>query len=142
MNQINNLYVEESSNYNILGDFSSRTSPSMSPEFQTVQLSEENKKINKEIETKIFGNYFNQVLNKSNIALSTTISKESPPYITKRKIFKQIKPTRKEKIIINYEEKNKKFFPFSPGIELEKCLKDIGYLAVNFSIRNKTIFIK
>ena len=130
MNQINNFYDEESSNYNILGDFCSRISPSMSPEFQTLQLSEENEKINEEIKAKNFENHFNQVFNKSNIALST-ISKESPPYITKRKIFKQIKPIRKEKIIINYEEKNEKFFPFSPGIGLEKCLKDIGYLAVN-----------
>ena len=129
MNQINNYYDEDTLNYNFLGDFYSKISPSISPEFPTLHLNEENEKINEVIESKNFENHFNQVFNKSNIALSI-YSNESSPCISKKKIFKQIKPIRKEKIIIKYEEKNKKYFPFTPGIGLEKCLNNLGYLVV------------
>ena len=129
MNQINTFFEEESFNYDILGDFCSKINSNINQEFH---LNEENEKINEIIYKNKFENQFNQVFNKSNIPLSTN-GKEYQPYVIKKKIFKPIKPNRKQNITIKYEEKNEKYFPFNAGIGLDKCLKNLGYSIVYIS---------
>ena len=129
MNQINTFIEEESSNYDILGDFYSKINQNVNKEFH---LNEENEKINDIIYKNNFENQFNKVFSQSKVPLSTN-GKELQPYIIKKKIFKPIKPNRKENIPVKYEEKNEKYFPFTPGVGLEKCLKDLGYLIVYIS---------
>ena len=123
MTQINTFFEEEPSNFDILGDFCSKINSNINQEFH---LNGENEKINDIIYKNNFENQFNKVFNQSNIPLSTN-GKELQPYIIKKKIFKPIKPNRKENIAINYKEKNEKYFPFTPGIGLENCLKELGY---------------
>ena len=111
-------------------DIDSKKNLKINEELQTNNnINEENKK-----------NYENILFNKRNIVLST-YTKESPsPNKITKKIFKQVKKIPKESIIQKYEEKNEKYFPFSPGIGLEKCLKDLGYLLVDFSPSEVKLF--
>lgn len=129
MNQINAFFEEDSSNFDILGDFCSKINPNTNQDFH---LNEENEKINEIIYKNNFENQFNQVFNKSKIPI-TTNGKELQPYIIKKKIFKPIKPNRKQSISIKYEEKNEKYFPFTPGVGFDKCLKDLGYSIIYVS---------
>ena len=85
MNQSNTFFEEESSNFDILGDFCSKINPNINQEFH---LNGENEKINDIIYKKNFENQFNKVFNQSNIPLSTN-GKELQPYIIKKKFLNQ-----------------------------------------------------
>ncbi len=105
MNQID-LYHddEESSNNECPGIFLQK----INQPIQIQHLNEDKSKINELIYDNNFKKEFNKILQK--------------------KIFKLIKPNAEEQILINFKENNEKYFPFTPGIGLEKSLKKLGYL--------------
>ena len=107
MNLINIFCEEELSDVDNLRGFYTKIHPNINKEFL---LNEKNIIIYKNR----FENQFNDLFNKPYLPLSLN-EKGLLPYT------------------INYEKKNEKYFPFTPGAGFENCLKDLGYLIVYIS---------
>ena len=114
---------EDSSNNDYLEIFI----PKINQSLQTQLFNKSKNKVNELIYGNNFEKEFNKVFKETNNQFSTNEKELSQPIIQK-KIFKLIKPIEEKEILINFEEKNEKYFPFTPGRGLEKILKKIGYL--------------
>ena len=123
MSQIYALFEEESSHFDFLGDFLVKLEPNININLKA-QYNKEIEAKGKESDRNDFEIEFKKVFNDAkNFSTIKITGKELQPLID-RKIFKQIIPKQENPIGIKYD---KKYFPFSQGIGLDKCLEKLGY---------------
>ena len=123
MNQIYEFFDEESSNYDILGDFHTEINPNVNEIIKT-QYNNETKSKTNELNSNNFEVEFKKIFNESKNFNTLPLNEQALVPRFDRQIFKQIMPTQEEPII-KYDEK---YFPFTEGIGLEKTLESLGYL--------------
>ena len=115
MNQID----EESLNYHI---YHTEINPKINFKINNIFQKET---YDNDLFEKAFKSVFNE---KNNIILEDDKDKDNKSFIIEQNIFKTITPLP---FFLKYDEDNEKYFPFTRGIGLNKCLKNIGYL-INF----------
>ena len=107
---------------------------------QVENIEDKNEIVNKVIYVDGFEKAFNTVFNQKNTEIQEDIEQEnenSPPAINdKINENSYIQPLSDERIIVNVNEQNDKFFPFTKGIGLEQTLKNIG-LSANYKSSSK-----
>ena len=123
MYQIYEFFDEESSNYDILGDFHTEINPNVN-KIVKAQNNNETKSKTNELNSNNYEIEFNRIFNESRNFNTFALNEHAIYPRFDRQIFKQIKPIQEESII-KYDEK---YFPFTKGIGLEKTLKNLGYL--------------
>ena len=123
MYQIYEFFDEESSNYDILGDFHTEINPNVNKIVKSQNNNETKSKTN-ELNSNNFEIEFNRIFNESRNFNTFALNEHAIYPRFDRQIFKQIKPIQEESII-KYDEK---YFPFTKGIGLEKTLENLGYL--------------
>ena len=127
----NNLFSEEessSSYYECFGENCNKINLKIMEEVQTQTFNENKNLLNEMILGEVFEKEFNKVFNENNNGLSE-YENETSPSLFEEKIIKNVKQFNEKSILINIKEKNDKYFPFTQGIGIKKCVEKIGYEA-------------
>lgn len=159
MNQMNyneSLYQNEGENSNSEShsDYCGSNSPKNNKNDKSKIFGQNNTNINEILFGDEYEKEFNKVFNENNNFLfdnDNDKDKDIFPAQIEEKIVEKVKSAddENEHIIINIEEESNKYFPFTKGVGIQKCLEKIGYdvkfinpslISLSFSSEKEKIF--
>ena len=124
----NTISEEELSLYEYIGEDFPLVNPYLNPSIEEKNNQENIKKMDDDKYEEAFEKEFDEVFIKGNKS-NTLLNKEITPHIYKESPIKSKKKFIKKKILMNARNiENKKYFPFTPGIGIKKCIEKIGLI--------------
>lgn len=138
MNQMNQINHNDSSEQNdgeisnseCHSDYCGNNSPTSDKSDKNKIFDQNNKNINEIIFGDVFEKEFNKVFNgNNNLIFANDKDKDIFPAQIEEKIVEKVKSAddENEHIVINIQEDSNKYFPFTKGVGIQKCLEKIGY---------------
>ena len=122
--------VGEVSNSEYHSDFSGSNSPTSDKKDKNKIFDQNKNNINEILFGDDFEKGFNTVFNENNNLIFTNDKdKDIFPAQIEEKIVEKVKSVEDENIIISIKEESNKYFPFTKGVGIQKCLEKIGYEA-------------
>lgn len=139
MNQLFSLFEEESSNGDFVNSLFSHLNFRFNNGLQSITI-HENTFEPKVISSQFFERELSKELNEENNKIIVQSDKERAIPFTDRKIFRSIKLNLEKLMNFNNDELSGRYFPFSPGIGIQKVLESFGYKAIFKSSHCISIF--
>ena len=128
------LSDEELSNFESIGDEHTLINPYLNQKLEDKNFQDYIKNINEIKFNEVFEKEFNNVFNKVNKG-NSAYNKEISPISEKENLIQNKKKIMNKQILLNIKDKKDKFFPFTPGVGIKKCVEKIG-LELNFISSN------
>ena len=122
--------VGEVSNSEYHSDFSGSNSPTSDKKDKNKIFDQNKNNINEILFGDDFEKGFNTVFNENNNFIFTNDKdKDIFPAQIEEKVVEKVKSVEDGNIIISIKEESNKYFPFTKGVGIQKCLEKIGYEA-------------
>ena len=122
--------VGEVSNSEYHSDYSGSNSPTSDKKDKNKIFDQNKNNINEILFGDDFEKGFNTVFNENNNFIFTNEKdKDIFPAQIEEKVVEKVKGVEDENIIISIKEESNKYFPFTKGIGIQKCMEKIGYEA-------------
>ena len=122
--------VGEVSNSEYHSDFSGSNSPTSDKKDKNKIFDQNKNNINEILFGDDFEKGFNTVFNENNNLIFTNDKdKDIFPAQIEEKVVEKVKSVEDGNIIISIKEESNKYFPFTKGVGIQKCLEKIGYEA-------------
>ena len=122
--------IGEVSNSEYHSDYSGNDSPTSDKKNKNKIFDQNKNNINEILFGDDFEKGFNIVFNENNNLIFTNDKdKDISPAQIEDKIVEKGKSVEDENIIISVEEESNKYFPFTKGVGIQKCVEKIGYEA-------------
>ena len=122
--------VGEVSNSEYHSDFSGSNSPTSDKKGKNKIFDQNKNNINEILFGDDFEKGFNTVFNENNNFIFTNEKdKDIFPAQIEEKVVEKVKGVEDENIIISIKEESNKYFPFTKGVGIQKCVEKIGYEA-------------
>jgi len=141
MSQLFPLFEEESSNGDFVSGLFSHLNFRFNNGLQSITI-HENTIEPKDISNQFFERELSKELNEANNKIIIQSDKKRAIPFAERKIFRSIKLNLEKLMEFNYDELSERYFPFSPGIGIQKVLESFGYQAIFKSSHCISIFTK
>ena len=129
MSQLFPLFEEESSNGDFANGLFSHLNFRFNNGLQSITI-HENTIEPKDISSQFFERELSKELNETNNKKIVQSDKERAIPFVETKIFRSIKLNIEKLMEFNYDELSGRYFPFSPGIGIQKVLESFGYKAI------------
>ena len=122
--------VGEVSNSEYHSDYSGSNSPTSDKKDKNKIFDQNKNNINEILFGDDFEKGFNTVFNENNNFIFTNDKdKDIFPAQIEEKVVEKVKGVEDENIIISIKEESNKYFPFTKGVGIQKCVEKIGYEA-------------